>query len=105
MMSRSRETSIRWCLLSSPREIETQARRILAEAGGRPGHIFNLGHGILPQTPLDNVLALVDIVHVLLSAILMIRIAVAADQPPGTCGRETESCDQSGRRKFLRPTP
>ena len=50
-------------LLSSPREIETQARRILAEVGGRPGHIFNLGHGILPQTPVDNVLALVDIVH------------------------------------------
>jgi uroporphyrinogen decarboxylase len=50
-------------LLSSPREIETQTRRILAEAGGRPGHIFNLGHGILPQTPVDNVLALVDIVH------------------------------------------
>jgi uroporphyrinogen decarboxylase len=50
-------------LLSSPREIEAQARRILAEAGGRPGHIFNLGHGILPQTPLDNVLALVDTVH------------------------------------------
>ena len=52
-------------LLSSRPEIETQARRILAEAGGRPGHIFNLGHGILPQTPLDNVLALVDMVHVL----------------------------------------
>ncbi len=38
-------------LLASPREIESQARRILAQAGGRPGHIFNLGHGILPQTP------------------------------------------------------
>ena len=50
-------------LLSSQEEIETQARRILAEAGGRPGHIFNLGHGILPQTPVDNVLALVDVVH------------------------------------------
>ena len=42
-------------------EIEAQARRILAQAGGRPGHIFNLGHGILPQTPVDNVLALIDI--------------------------------------------
>ncbi len=44
-------------------EIERQARRILAQAGGRPGHIFNLGHGILPQTPVDHVRALVDIVH------------------------------------------
>ena len=50
-------------LLSSVDEIETQARRILAQAGGRPGHIFNLGHGILPQTPVDNVRALIDIVH------------------------------------------
>jgi uroporphyrinogen decarboxylase len=50
-------------LLSSPSEIIGQARRILAEAGGRPGHIFNLGHGILPMTPVDNVLALVDFVH------------------------------------------
>jgi uroporphyrinogen decarboxylase len=50
-------------LLSSPAEIAAQARRILAEAAGRPGHIFNLGHGILPTTPVDNVLALVDVVH------------------------------------------
>ena len=51
-----------------PREIATQARRILAQAGGRPGHIFNLGHGILPQTPVDNVRALIDIVHTLFTA-------------------------------------
>ena len=44
-------------------EIERQARRILAQAAGRPGHIFNLGHGILPQTPVDHVRALVDMVH------------------------------------------
>jgi uroporphyrinogen decarboxylase len=50
-------------LLSPRAEIESQARRILEQAGGRPGHIFNLGHGILPQTPVDNVLALVDTVH------------------------------------------
>jgi uroporphyrinogen decarboxylase len=50
-------------LLASPREIESQARRILTQAGGRPGHIFNLGHGILPHTPVDHVRALVEIVH------------------------------------------
>jgi uroporphyrinogen decarboxylase len=50
-------------LLAPVAEIASQARRILAQAGGRPGHIFNLGHGILPQTPVDHVRALVDCVH------------------------------------------
>jgi len=36
--------------------------QILKQAGGRPGHIFNLGHGIVPQTPVENVLALIDMV-------------------------------------------
>jgi uroporphyrinogen decarboxylase len=36
---------------------------VLARAGGRPGHIFNLGHGILPMTPLDHVQALARYVH------------------------------------------
>jgi uroporphyrinogen decarboxylase len=44
-------------------EIELQTRRILNQADGRPGHIFNLGHGILPHTPVDHVRALVDMVH------------------------------------------
>lgn len=44
-------------------EIERQTRRILDQAAGRPGHIFNLGHGILPHTPVDHVLALVEAVH------------------------------------------
>jgi len=44
-------------------EIERQVRRILREADGQPGHIFNLGHGILPHTPVDHVIALVDLVH------------------------------------------
>ena len=39
------------------------AKAVLEDADGRPGHIFNLGHGILPETPVDNVKALVDFVH------------------------------------------
>ncbi|HWE40477.1 MAG TPA: uroporphyrinogen decarboxylase [Isosphaeraceae bacterium] len=43
--------------------IESQARRVLDQAAGRPGHVFNLGHGILPGTPVDHVLRLIDFVH------------------------------------------
>jgi uroporphyrinogen decarboxylase len=43
--------------------IRAQAKRILERARNRPGHIFNLGHGILPETPVENVIALVDAVH------------------------------------------
>lgn len=51
-------------LLLGPREeLLRQARIVLDQAAGRPGHIFNLGHGILPQTPVENVRALVDFVH------------------------------------------
>ena len=54
-------------LLTNPDEIRKQAKFVLDQAAGRPGHIFNLGHGILPQTPVDNAIALVDIVHELSS--------------------------------------
>ncbi|TVS15164.1 MAG: uroporphyrinogen decarboxylase [Gammaproteobacteria bacterium] len=43
--------------------VETQARALLDEVDGRPGHIFNLGHGIVPETPVDNVKRLVNLVH------------------------------------------
>lgn len=51
-------------MLLAPRAVmEAGAADVLRRAAGRPGHIFNLGHGLLPQSPLDNVLRLVDFVH------------------------------------------
>ena len=44
-------------------ELQKRARHVLDQAQGRRGHIFNLGHGILPGTPVDNVQRLVDFVH------------------------------------------
>jgi uroporphyrinogen decarboxylase len=49
-------------LLSSPETVRTAVGNVLAAAGGRPGHVFNLGHGILPGTPVANVEAMVDAV-------------------------------------------
>jgi uroporphyrinogen decarboxylase len=50
-------------LLAPIPEIRARAAAILGQAAGRPGHVFNLGHGIVPQTPVDHVRALVDAVH------------------------------------------
>jgi uroporphyrinogen decarboxylase len=51
-------------LLFAPEDVlRDHTRRILQRAAGRPGHIFNLGHGILPETPVDNVSRLVHWVH------------------------------------------
>ena len=50
-------------LLTEPDEIRRQAAAVLSQAAGRPGHIFNLGHGILPQTNVEHAIALVDAVH------------------------------------------
>jgi uroporphyrinogen decarboxylase len=43
--------------------LQQRAEHILRLADGRPGHIFNLGHGILPHTPVDNVKNLAQFVH------------------------------------------
>ena len=52
------------CALLSTRDVAVKhAQRVLDAAAGRPGHIFNLGHGILPETPVDNVKAVVEYVH------------------------------------------
>jgi uroporphyrinogen decarboxylase len=50
-------------LLADASELRRRAADVLDQAAGRSGHIFNLGHGVLPQTPVDNARALVDIVH------------------------------------------
>jgi uroporphyrinogen decarboxylase len=46
-------------LLADRDTVRRRVQEVLARAGGRPGHIFNLGHGVLPQTPVENVLELV----------------------------------------------
>ena len=51
-------------LLFGPRDrLLARVDDVLRRAGGRPGHIFNLGHGILPGTPVESVRAVVDHVH------------------------------------------
>ncbi|MGI9554159.1 MAG: uroporphyrinogen decarboxylase [Thermodesulfobacteriota bacterium] len=50
-------------LMSTQSYVKNEAKRIIDEVSVRPGHIFNLGHGVLPNTPVDNVLSLVDTVH------------------------------------------
>lgn len=50
-------------LFASPEEIRRRAHSLMDEAGPETGHIFNLGHGILPQTPMENAIALVEAVH------------------------------------------
>ena len=49
-------------LHTDPETVEREARRIVAEGRNLPGHIFNLGHGILTETPLENVERLVEVV-------------------------------------------
>ncbi len=50
-------------LFAGTEAIRKGVKQVLDLADGRPGHIFNLGHGIMPGTPVDNVIALVDMVH------------------------------------------
>lgn len=50
-------------LLSNPERIRLEVRHVLERFGNHPGHIFNLGHGVMQQTPPENVAALIEAVH------------------------------------------
>ena len=50
-------------LLGPSELVDEMARSVLRQAGGRPGHVFNLGHGVLPDTPLERLQQLVETVH------------------------------------------
>jgi uroporphyrinogen decarboxylase len=50
-------------LYASPARVQAEAHTILTDYGNQPGHIFNLGHGINPDTPIESVAALVEAVH------------------------------------------
>jgi uroporphyrinogen decarboxylase len=69
-------------LFAGQKELRARTGAILRQAGGRPGHIFNLGHGILPETPVENVRALVDFVRELSA-----KYSAAAEPPMAGGGR------------------
>ena len=50
-------------LLGPPALVRERARDVLRRAGGRPGHVFNLGHGVLPDSPVENLQTLIETVH------------------------------------------
>ncbi|MDQ6876930.1 MAG: uroporphyrinogen decarboxylase [Candidatus Dormibacteraeota bacterium] len=50
-------------LLGPPELVKERASAVLRRAGGKPGHIFNLGHGVLPSTPLESLQLLIETVH------------------------------------------
>jgi uroporphyrinogen decarboxylase len=50
-------------MMAPPALLEKKVCEILEQAQSRPGHVFNLGHGFLPQTPIDNVKRVVECVH------------------------------------------
>jgi uroporphyrinogen decarboxylase len=62
-------------LLTDPDTVRREASAIVRAAGPAPGHIFNLGHGIVPGTPPENVAALVEAVH---ATSRTVRLAAAA---------------------------
>ena len=79
-------------LLAPWAEVERQARHVLARAGGRPGHVFNLGHGVLPSTDPEVLARLVELVH------------GAASEPPARRGPRAAARWSRGRTGTGGPT-
>ena len=75
-------------LLGPTEAIEARTADVLRRAGGRPGHIFNLGHGLLPETPPEHVGFLVDAVHRLSAC-----GPVAVDGPDGPAAAQAAKED------------
>lgn len=71
-------------LFAGWKELKSRAEEILRRADGRPGHIFNLGHGILPETPVDNVKSLARFVQ-------EYRNSATSSRPSASGRREAEA--------------
>jgi uroporphyrinogen decarboxylase len=69
-------------LFADWKELKSRAEDILDRAAGRPGHIFNLGHGILPETPVDNVKSLARFVQEYASAAFGTRTSASGMREP-----------------------
>jgi uroporphyrinogen decarboxylase len=78
-------------LFADWKELESRAEGILRRAAGRPGHIFNLGHGILPETPVDNVKNLVRFVQEYSTSASGSRHVAPGSQAPETRSRKLAS--------------
>ncbi len=74
-------------LFAEWKEVKARAEEILRRAAGHPGHIFNLGHGILPETPVENVKNLARLVQEYSSSAVESSIPSSRNRKPGTEGR------------------
>jgi uroporphyrinogen decarboxylase len=69
-------------LFADWKELKSRAEDILRRAAGRPGHIFNLGHGILPETPVDNVKNLARFVQEYPAPASGVRVPASGSREP-----------------------
>ena len=97
MISPCRAISTRWRSSRRPTCSRRKRLDILQRAGGRPGHIFNLGHGFLPGTPLDNAIRLAEFVR-------DESRAASRGSPAGRHLRLTTTCPPHRRASCCSPT-
>jgi uroporphyrinogen decarboxylase len=94
-------------LLAPQPALEERVADVLRRAGGRDGHVFNLGHGVLPSTPPENVGFLVERVHELSASIRryddVSRSSRATDGPPSALSPEPASSSPDSRAEGLGP--